>query len=233
MSAHSLLPPSSMALVIKCPATLAIPKPPQKTTIFTERGTRYHEIMEKWLRDGEELPDDYAVQIASKYPAMLASNPDITLECEKRVFFGDLIGVDDDIAFGTSDIVGYNHSTDTLFVIDYKFGKHKVECEENIQLALYAWGAYRQAPRARTVQMAIIQPENGKDRYLSTWLITVEYLKNFLDEKLKDCREDIRNYLVLGCSSCLKKCVGEHCHKYFCHNKANCKEYVQYVWNAV
>jgi len=228
MADHSLLSPSKMKLILACPFVLTIKdkEPPNEAA---SRGTKLHEAMERYVKDGESLPDDFSLDLARKYIELLVADENVEINCEERVFFGDLFGVMDGAAFGTSDIVAYNKKHNVLFVCDYKFGRIPVKCKNNIQLAIYAYGAMRKYPFAETVSMSIIQPTQGEDCH-SNWVVSREELLAFLESNIAPRRNEIMEWVMIGNDLCLTKQAGEHCRGQFCKNTKGCDTYFRYLF---
>ena len=96
---------------------------------------------------------------------------------EKRVDFSDYVPE----GFGTADCIMIQGNT--LFVIDFKYGKGvPVSAEENPQMMLYALGAYEACkilyPIER-IRLGIVQPRLPDE--ISEWECTLEELLQFGD----------------------------------------------------
>ncbi len=164
MTEHSLIPPSSIFRIIKCPGSLAlenkIPIPPQSES--AKEGELAHllakrmisgsykiysieedgEVTEEMIR-GSKLYNEYALSFISQ---------GAILHIEEKLD----ISVIDPECWGTPDLWFVNGNT--LHVFDYKFGHGYVEVFENWQLLAYAAGALELHPEVTDIALHIIQP---------------------------------------------------------------------------
>lgn len=114
---------------------------------------------------------DYIRDVSIKLPAAPF------VEVEKRVEFGEYVPE----GFGTADCIMIQGNT--LFVIDFKYGKGvPVSAEENPQMMLYALGAYEACkilyPIER-IRLGIVQPRLPDG--ISEWECTLDELLQFGD----------------------------------------------------
>lgn len=84
---------------------------------------------------------------------------------EQRVYYGVVLGVADEIAFGTADCINLSADERTITIGDLKTGAMHVDPVGNPQLALYALGAFKffdligyDVSLIERVNMVIIQP---------------------------------------------------------------------------
>ena len=155
MAKHAILSPSSAERWLSCPASVVLCKDiPDVTSDYEAEGTEAHKAAEgaaraafagKKLIDGPDantayLPEmlDAAEFYWSKLIRMGAEHAEFA-EAEWRI---DLEGITGEPgAGGTADCVML--IGDTLHIVDFKYGKGvKVEVVHNLQLYLYAMGAY-------------------------------------------------------------------------------------------
>lgn len=99
---------------------------------------------------------------------------------ENRVHYGQWLGVDDAIAFGTADCIALQG--DEIQVHDLKTGYKPVIADENEQLMLYALGAIQKfgdfaSQDIRRARLVIHQPK--VQRAPSEWTISIEDLEKF------------------------------------------------------
>lgn len=182
---HSILSASSAHRWSSCPASAYyVHKEPERTSGFAAaEGTALHELLEKALLTGKNAEDfptlrlEYDADNVQEVPITeeqveilqaaidYARNIKGELQAEQRIFYGDVLGVENQFAFGTGDITVID--TDTLsgnavlHIVDAKFGRTPVVAQGNTQLALYAAGtlnANNLMYNFETVVMHIIQP---------------------------------------------------------------------------
>lgn len=142
------------------------------------------------------------------------------LYIEERVDFSPWVPE----GFGTADCLILDPTTGALIVMDLKYGKGvPVEAEDNLQLALYALGAYRHVRilcDVKTIQMMIVQPRLDS---VSTWAVTKDELLA-IGEKVKPVAKE-----AFEGSSRLSE--GEHCR--FCKARARCPERARVMFSVV
>jgi hypothetical protein len=92
---------------------------------------------------------------------LLAEHPGALMSSEVRVNPGTFYGVPDEL-WGKADVLVI--PTDTkLVVVDFKFGFHDVEVQDNPQLSLYAIGsAERYGWRHAEYELVVLQPRSGE-----------------------------------------------------------------------
>jgi hypothetical protein len=83
--------------------------------------------------------------------------------------------------FGTADFISYDKETRTFHVIDLKYGKGKVEADNNTQLMLYALGTYQSLTHAvdeepEFFELHIVQPRID---YIGSFKISTSELLEF------------------------------------------------------
>lgn len=162
---------------------------PDQESLFAQEGSRYHEAMEELVLKGAitAKPNDEFMNeemlLACAHSLDYLESQGLTKEkCEK---FEVEKGVDYSFYVpdgrGTSDVLALKGST--LHVVDYKYGMGLVvPAENNIQMQLYALGAYlewyKEFPHIAQITMHIVQPR--KDHY-DRWTITKGKLGEFAD----------------------------------------------------
>jgi hypothetical protein len=78
---------------------------------------------------------------------------------EYKLMIGDLFEMVN-LRNGIADLIIQRRDNE-FEVVDYKFGRKKVEQEDNLQLAVYAAAVFLEFPPARTVKVTILQPRLG------------------------------------------------------------------------
>lgn len=187
---------STAGRTMQCPAWIKLTeKMPQKSTSTqdADRGTLLHDCMEELLRNpdipvenmlGRRLNDqivteeelDDAIRPALNSYLDFADERDFLVELPEVEVVHDLPDTG-----GTSDIIACNN--DTVFIIDWKFGFHKVDAKDNSQGLFYAMCA-RLDPRTKKLFegkhklcIVIIQPTT--EDVIDYWDTTIDMLDSF------------------------------------------------------
>ncbi len=163
--AHASLSPSSSARWLTCVGSQVIipifeKKYPKKSdgSRHSRVGTIAHEVSECLIldkpvdrsaivsanmhEDDEPLTDEEWIEIQGhalgfKEYVMRHKDEDDLLLVEKRVYMNEI----DEAIYGTADIIIFKRETNTLLLIDLKYGMREVAAEDNTQLLLYLVGA--------------------------------------------------------------------------------------------
>ena len=233
---------SSAERVIACPASVKlcenIPQPPENE--WQKMGTALHEAATLCL-DTNQLPAAMVgrsfngVEITEEIvrekltPAIMAcvrlaeeAGGPVELVTEKKVMYCPEKGQRESDIFGTVDLMMRRPGSQTLYVVDFKFGDGvQVEAKDNKQLLFYTGcGIYTKnddevAAMFRGVTDfvgAIVQPGNGEG--YSTWEYDTERVEKFLDAM---------EYAIEASESAEPRFkVGDHCR--WCRAKASCPE---------
>jgi hypothetical protein len=185
--AHSLLSASAAHRWASCPASLKLHNAiPSRSSRSADKGTALHDVSAWRLENGDEPYPHPSVMVAGTewvltkemldavetYVAEVRKRTEgATLLVEQRVNYASWLGVEDGLAFGTSDVVALDG--DTIHIIDAKFGENpnnRVDAFEvdekgverpNVQLACYALGAmheFQEFGPFTKVRMTIVQP---------------------------------------------------------------------------
>lgn len=148
---HSLFSASGAEGWSNCPGKLVFTKGMKDSGSEASReGTAGHALGDHCLKterepedhvgdtfEEYEITDDLASAV-QKYVDYVRGISGIHLS-ETRVFYGRLLGVEDEEAFGTSDVIIL--AGRVLHVIDAKFGRRFVDPKKNKQMILYGAGA--------------------------------------------------------------------------------------------
>jgi hypothetical protein len=183
VSAHAKISASQFHRIIPCAGSLALSAgAPRTTSVYAAEGTAGHEILHRSLVSmapaaryvGEVMEvEGHYIVVTDEMAAHVQSVVDLALEiagddgvvmAEQRVCFARFLGVADDDAWGTADIIIARGAS--LTVIDFKYGAgERVDVSLNPQLMLYGLGAVNEfdgiAGDFRQVELIIAQPRAG------------------------------------------------------------------------
>lgn len=230
--AHSEIGASSAHRWMACPGSVVASRGiEQEESSHASEGTALHEAVDHCINEGiadssEIVGQDfngftvreedvehinYCLRIAQKY-----LNDD-GYECYVEERF-NLTDIHEDM-FGSNDFCALGHNKeldkDELVVIDWKFGRGiNVHAVDNIQLVIYALGAYedyKDAYEFDVVKLAIVQPRIMGEEY-DEWVITVDQLLAY--------KEKLKAGVARVYSDSPEFKAGNHCR--FCLNKPTC-----------
>ena len=212
---HALLSPSAAHRWVPCPASIILGQDiPNRSSSFAEEGTRAHALAESMLTNGavDFVPDADMVRHATTYVDFINSIPGDRL-IEHALNLTPITGEED--AHGTADAIIYDAASDTLWIIDLKYGQGvAVDAAENLQLMIYAMAAlveldpiYSFSPQT-TVNLAIVQPRLYDEARV--WTTTIEALEteagrvaSAADTVFEALKGDIMLYPIAGEKQCL------------------------------
>lgn len=195
MSSHSRLSPSSAHRWALCPGSVRMTEHLEdQSSPYARLGTAHHEAAEMCLTMGVDAEDllghvihvegdtytvdaDMAETVQAYVDKVRALADGGVLYVEERVDLSDVLG---EPTWGTSDAVIYQPSTKELITADLKAGSGvQVFAEENMQLMLYAVGAYERLKAEHdidSVRLVICQPKLG---HIDEWSLSVADLLDF------------------------------------------------------
>lgn len=172
---HARLSPSASHIWMTCPAAIPLAEKlkikDSGPSIYADRGTAMHGVMEMCLTDAKKPADFVGLKIevqpgvtvtidmemaelvnhAVKYVNSLDAD---LFFCEEKVEVNSEHGV-----FGTVDVIAVQE--DLLEIVDLKTGRGEVPAFRNPQLMIYAIGAYREFGQALGItrfRVTIVQP---------------------------------------------------------------------------
>lgn len=195
MTTHSELSPSSAKRWMTCPGSVQLSRGiVEEPSVYAQEGTLAHALLEHMLVNQQR--DTAAPFEVGTYTDEMQDGAQMVLDyvatrnehirdryTEQSVTFGKLLP---EGTSGTLDLALYYDETDTLEIVDYKFGRGVVvEPERNEQLWLYAVGAlasygYKSVTH---IILTVIQPRashpGGRIRSWETDMpATIEFAKN-------------------------------------------------------
>ena len=219
---HALLSPSSAHRWVPCPASILMSEGiPNTTSSYAEEGTRAHALAESMLTNGsvDFAPDHEMVSYVSIYTDFVSSIPGDRL-IEHSLNLTPITGEAD--AQGTADAIIYDTVSDTLWIIDLKYGQGvQVDAVDNLQLMIYGMAALVELDpiygfqQATKINLAIVQPRVSDAALV--WSTTVERLE-IEAERVSKAADTIFDAQAAGAE--LVPCAGEkQCR--FCPAKYN------------
>ena len=213
---HAKLSPSKLSRIIACPASANYVGADETASEAALLGTLKHEIVAELalgLSDKRDQLDaegvqqvDDALEHVNTIKESMA--PVELYEIEQQVSLKSLGLVD---VFGTADVL-IKAKSGKLAVIDYKFGRYKVDAENNPQLLAYAAGAVCRynTPDNTMVNMFIVQPTINNYQHFS---LPAHAILSWVHNTLKVfCTGDHSKDFKPSDSACK-----------FCPNKFNCE----------
>lgn len=229
MTVHAKLGASSAKRWLNCSGSIEYIKTiPEfyldNSSEYADEGTAAHELAERCLKDGSDVPDpilNEAVQVYINH--VRASLTDFgSLYVEHRFKLNDEM-------FGTNDAIIIDEIEGTMQVFDYKHGAGvAVEAEENEQLMYYALGALKEfdpnGTRIQKVTLCIVQPRcHHEDGPIRTWETSADRIRLF------------GFHLELGAAATKVKdaplSAGKHCR--FCPALAVCPAYKKAIMEGM
>lgn len=175
-NAHAPLPPSGAASWMQCPKWPFMQRPEEdRDTSAAEEGTLAHEVLANILRTGEILPvgDDQMRELCSEGAERILEMAGSAMVMSETRLKMPRIHAD---CWGTCDVFWCDLATETLHVVDFKYGKGFVDAFRNRQLLAYAEGAREYSQwRPRKLSLTIYQPRNyDRSGPWRTWEISTE-----------------------------------------------------------
>tara|TARA_S200002703_G_scaffold17339_2_gene14352 strand:+ start:33361 stop:33987 length:627 start_codon:yes stop_codon:yes gene_type:complete len=134
----------------------------------TARGTVLHEAMEHMSDEKVEHNDQWAFYEATgrlQGMGLLKDDGKFIFEGEREQKL-TLYDDEDELLFGTADLLLFDHISKEIFLIDYKFGSWPVpQPKDNLQLTAYAAAALQKYPDFLSCNTLIIQPGHEYEMY--------------------------------------------------------------------
>ena len=227
--AHSWFGPSKGALGVNCPPSIRLTESMyEETSEYASEGTAAHELAEYKGKKAlglpvstrpvseydsdemEEATDEYAQLLSDRVNQMRLSGDNPLINFETQVTMGDYVPG----SFGTCDFmcVGDNE----LLIVDFKFGYQEISAIENIQMQMYALGAWLQYGMFydfTEITMIICQP---RIHNTSVWNTTLEDLLYWAENVLKPAA-------ALAAKGEGEFNPGPWCSKYYCKARMKCR----------
>lgn len=230
---HALLSPSASHRWLVCPGSVAAnTSKPYEQSEWALQGTSAHALLEVSLILGDDpagyvgltlepghmvIDEDMAdgVGYALDYIKSYAANhTKAVVHSEHTVYYGQTIGVEDDEAFGTSDVIIDDYPRE-LVALDYKHGVGKpVAVKDNTQLLLYLAGKRQERGSYRRYRKVVVQPRLPKRKPVQEATVTETQLVHWLENTVKPV-------VPIAMSKNAPRVAGAHCR--WCGADGNCK----------
>ena len=196
---HYKIGGSTIARTIPCPAwiqkSLNIEQNPAGRAART--GSMYHEIMEKCQTEGNTPTDHlgfvyeesgHRIVFDEEQLPLAQTAYDATNKLLDDLDINDLliepfVELVPKVAGGSIDLLGLSDDEKTILILDYKFGRVRVNPEENPQMLFYALAAFVDPntkdlfDKVEKVELAIIQPQHKGTVF--RWSCNRKTLTNF------------------------------------------------------
>lgn len=237
-TAHSLLSASSSARWLHCTPSARLSQSfENRTSSYAEEGTKAHAGAEKWLnmtfhKSKDTMKDLMAYFKEADFPADMIDYVSGYNDYVKGIYdiYDDAsayVELTVDLSnyipsgFGTVDCAIQSTSSNTLYIIDFKYGKGvKVEAHANTQMAIYALGVLDKLKIKKDdvdIHCIIYQP---RIRNISEWQTTSGHLFNWATKTLAPLAQ--RAWEGKG-----QICAGSWCR--FCPVKPRCRAYSEFI----
>ena len=219
MAKHAKLPPSASNRWMACTASYEFTKDmPIVESKWAKEGTLAHEalacLMEHGFVHGILMLDEFFTSdmldylyLCEDYLKKLKKGSDLFL-IEREVTIKPIEG------FGSIDYLVYKDQT--LHIIDLKYGTSRVKVEDNSQLKLYAYGAYKfLEPIAviNDIKLHIMQPRLNKNGSFTSYTQDIKDLITWTEYTAQ-----VKAQSALTGNGVFK--AGDWC--WFCPGKLNC-----------
>lgn len=208
---HSRFGPSGLAQLAKCPGSLWLDEPYERSTGAADLGTTWHIEAENALNDLQRVARWAPIYHYVEF-------------CIDTISEGVQWGIETPLKdesihkefWGTCDFYAWNEKTKTLTICDYKNGKFPVEAEQNVQLKAYAvLVANHLNVKPKKFELVIAQ----RGKYLNYWYVDGRVLNRWR----KDIKEIIHNALAAE-KEPTKHLNHKECFSAFCPARAIHKE---------
>jgi hypothetical protein len=160
--------------------------------------------------DGVRIALDYVQEYLDTYGA-----DNVEVLTERRVYIGGMLGIDDKVCNGTSDLTLRHLDKSVCNVVDYKHGLRTVDALNNPQLMLYTAGVVAEHGKHKSYRNTIIQPRAPKRSPVEE----VDYKHAKLTSFIRDVSKSAQAALLPNAP----RAAGDHCT--YCRASSNCQTY--------
>lgn len=223
---HSLLSPSGASRWVACPGSVNLCRDIEsKTSSYAEEGTAAHEMAEIALQKGVDLKSLVGQQSKDapeyKFSDVMAGYLFSYVDrCRELMEKADFIWVEEKFTIleefdvkGTSDFTCVYGNT--LHIVDLKYGQGvSVGAKDNMQLMLYAWGAYQLVcGDALGIEWVVLEISQPRKESFPQHVISVTELFEFIENIKKSAERALD-------PNCSEFEIGKWCT--FCDGKLKC-----------
>lgn len=229
---HARCSASSAKRWMTCPGSLQGPPAENKSSVHSATGTFAHDIAAKCL-DENAQPSDFLLfrgkvdgfdvecdqemvdAIDLYVDNILGDLQDGDMRWTEMSLLEPLCGIDADLG-GTADFVRYRPSTQSLRVVDFKYGAGVyVEAEDNTQAKVYALGALLKVSQPiKEIEVVIIQPRYEGAAPVRSWVFPTSEVLDFV--------ADLQDAAAASREPNAPLVAGDHCK--FCPRARECPE---------
>lgn len=195
MASHSDFAPSSAERWLNCTASYLLSKDIKtEPSKYAEEGTFAHSVLEYYIKHGGI---DYSLVALSgyDYKEMIAAIEDSKEYLDTFISDSKLLLIEKCFTILKKPAL-WGHidyliiKDNTLHIADFKYGKgKKIKVENNPQLKLYAYGAYRSLKYIANIEhikLHIIQPRISKKGNFESCYQGVKDLEDWVEETVRD-----------------------------------------------
>lgn len=231
---HSILPPSSMARISKCPASVPmqrnVPESDEPNEV-RDIGTAVHECNEQQLHGVTVEPGYRAENGIIITQEMINRGKTYVDLCRELISTATEYHIEERVniqrihpdCFGTPDFWCYHEGNNHVTLIDYKDGWVNVEPENNAQGIAYLAGIFdlfNADELTATAEIIIVQPRSGG---VKRWRMSVAGLRPLINQYSAAAHEALSDNPTAR--------AGEHCK--YCRARAVCKSLGNTIDNFV
>jgi hypothetical protein len=223
---HAKFSPSASGRWIACPGSVKASEGiPSEDSAASVEGTQGHECLETLLTAGPHKQLATEAFLRKTYPAEMVTHAAAAAQAIWKMLPKGATLLAETKArcthihpefHGTADAV-IIEDFGTLYVFDYKYGRHPVEVKENTQLISYALGiAHEHEYNFTDVVLVIIQPRAMHDEGpVRSWRLCITELAEWADI--------FRKAVKAAEAKNAKRVSGSHCR--FCPAAVTCEEF--------
>lgn len=204
-------------------ARLAALGDPEKHQIDVEmawaaRDEALEELETNYPADMGEYVQDYIDFVRGRVEEAKQRNPDAIVYIEQRVDFSPWVPE----GFGTGDCVII--SDEVLDVTDLKYGKGVfVGVEENVQLMLYALGAWNMFRHLFSIKRVVLNLYQPRISNIAQWEISVDQLLEWADMTVRPTADRVWHAMETGDLSNVAFDASDYEACQFCKAKVHCR----------